>query len=130
MKIYLVSDDNKARQIRQLLNLNSECAKLHWSKTIEIPANVLCSLETLESFVEEKIYELCDEKTFASSLDEDEETAIMNLIRKNPELRATLGTGVVIADIESKNVAQLLDGKDAPKALLLAINSGKNIVLF
>ena len=52
MNIYLISEEKEAKQVAQLLKLNSECAKLHWSKTIELPAKILSSLETIESFVD------------------------------------------------------------------------------
>ena len=56
MKIYLINNENEAKQIGQLLKLNAECAKLHWSKTMpDIPANVISSLEIIESFAEEKV---------------------------------------------------------------------------
>ena len=49
---------------------------------------------------------------------------------KSPELRATLGIRVVMAGAESQKAAALLAGKDISKELLIAINSGKNVVLF
>lgn len=131
MKIYLISNENDAKEICQLLKLNSECAKLHWSRTIkDLPSEVLSSLETLENFVEKKVYEVCTEKTLAASLNEDEESALMALIREKPELRSTLGTGVVMAGEEAQTVSKLIAEKNPSKSLLSAINSGKNIVLF
>lgn len=130
MKIYLISEENGARQISQLLKLNSECAKLHWSKSIELPARILSSLEVIESFVEERVYEICTPKNTVGSLGEDEEATIMALIRKNPELRATLGVGVVMAGTEAKDMAKLLKGKPVSEALVSALDSGKNVVLF
>ena len=88
------------------------------------------ALETIEEFVEDKVYEICTEKTLVSSLSEDEESTLMALIRKNPELRATLGVGVVMAGVEAENVFNLLKGNIDSKELLSAINSGKNIVVF
>lgn len=131
MKIYLINSENDAKQIRQLLKLNSECAKLHWSKTIkDLPAVVIDALGTLEEFVEERICEICTEETFARSLSEDEESALMTLLRKTPELRVSLGVGVVMAGEEARNVSALLEGKTSLAALRTAINSGKNVVLF
>lgn len=130
MNIYLISEEKEAKQVAQLLKLNSECAKLHWSKTIELPAKILSSLETIESFVEEKVYEICTEKNIVGSLNEDEEETIMTLIRKTPELRATLGVGVVMAGTEAKCVAKFLKGKSVSEALIVALYSGKNVVLF
>lgn len=131
MKIYLIDNENDAKQIGQLMKLNAECAKLHWSKTIKnLPAEVLSSLETLESYIEEKVYEICTEKVLVGSLSEDEESAVMSLMRKVPELRATLGIGVIMAGAEAKSVSALLEGKAIPKSLLSAITSGKNVILF
>ena len=131
MKIYLIENENDAKQISQLMKLNAECAKLHWSKTIKnLPAEVLSSLETLESYVEDKVYEVCTEKVLVGSLSEDEEASIMSLMRKAPGLRATLGVGVIMAGEEAKSTSALLEGKSVPKALLSAIESGKNVVLF
>ena len=96
----------------------------------DIPANVISSLEIIESFVEEKVYSICNENTCAGSLTEDEESEMMALLRESPELRATLGIGVVMAGAESQKAAALLAGKDLSKELLIAINSGKNVVLF
>ena len=131
MKIYLISDECDAVQIRQLLKLNADCAKLHWSKTIkDIPTDVISSLEIIERFVEEKVYEVCTEKTLAGSLSDDEEMTIIAFLRKTPELRSTLGVGVVMAGEEAKRVSALLEGKTTSETLLSAINSGKNVVLF
>ena len=131
MKVYLIDNENDAKQISQLMRLNAECAKLHWSKTIKnLPAEVLSSLETLESYVEEKVYEVCTEKVLVGSLNEDEESAVMSLMRKAPELRASLGVGVVMAGAEAKRVSELLEGKAVSGTLLSAIVSGKNVILF
>ena len=131
MKIYLIDNENDAKQIGQLMKLNAECAKLHWSKSIKnLPAEVLSSLEILESYVENKVYEVCTEKMLVGSLSEDDEASIMALMRKAPELRATLGVGVIMAGAEAKSTSVLLEGKSVPKALLSAIASGKNVVLF
>ena len=131
MKIYLIENENDAKQISQLMKLNAECAKLHWSKTIKnLPAEVLSSLEILESYVENKVYEVCTEEILVGSLSEDEEASIIALMRKAPELRATLGVGVIMAGAEARSTSVLLEGKSVPKALLSAIASGKNVVLF
>ena len=130
MNIYLISGEKEAKQISQLLKLNSECAKMHWSKSIEIPVDILSSLESIEAFAEEKVYEICTENNIAHSLSEDEEATIMTLIRKTPELRATLGVGVVMAGPEAKCVVNLLRGKAVSESLTEALESGKNVVLF
>lgn|GEM_PF-4529818 len=131
MKIYLIDNENDAKQIRQLLKLNAECAKLHWSKTIKnLPIEVLSSLETIETFVEKKVYEVCSAKTLAIPLNEDEEMEIMTLLRKMPELRPTLGVGVIMAGDESKALLNLLKNKEISEKLITAIASEKNVILF
>lgn len=131
MNIYLISSENDAKQISQLLKLNAECAKLHWSKAIkDIPADIISSLETIETFVEEKVYEVCTEKTLANSLSEDEEMAIMTLLRKMPELRSTLGVGVIMAGDEAKTLLKILKNKEISEKLITAIASEKNVILF
>ena len=55
MKIYLINNENEAKQISQLLKLNAECAKLHWSKTMpDIPANVISSWRLLNLLLKKK----------------------------------------------------------------------------
>ena len=131
MKIYLIDKESVAKQLSQLLKLNSECVKLHWSRIInDIPNDVIDSLENIESFVEEKVYEVCTDKNLIGALTEDEESEMIALIRKMPELRSTLGKGVVMAGEEANTVAKALNGKNISKALTAAIASGKNVILF
>ena len=126
MNIYLISHENDAKQIRQLLKLNAECAKLHWSNSIkDIP-----SLETIEAFVEEKVYEVCTLKTLANSLSEYEEMEMIALLRKMPELRSTLGVGVIMAGDEAKALLKFLENKEISEKLITAIASEKNVILF
>lgn len=131
MKIYLISSESKARQVGQLLKLNSECVKLHWSKSIkDLPTEVISSLETLESFVEKKVYEVCTEETMVKSLTEEEEMSVIDLLKKIPELRTTLGTGVVMAGEVACCVAEILEKNAGAEILLPAIKSGQNVILF
>ena len=109
MKIYVINNEIQTKQVSQLLRLNSECAKLQWSTLIEdIPNNVIKSLEILELFIEERIYEVCNENKLVGSLTEEEEEELLTLIRKKYELKLTLGTGVVISGEEAAKVAELL----------------------
>lgn len=131
MKIFLISEEEKAKQIRQLQKLNSECIRLYWSRTItDLPEDVRSALDTIEGFVEKKVYEICPEDTLVGSLSGEEWDAVMTLSRKDPELRAILGSCVILAGEEAQKTAELLDGKAVPKVLLDAISSGKNVVLF
>lgn len=131
MKIYVINNEIQTKQVSQLLRLNSECAKLQWSTLIEdIPNNVIKSLEILELFIEERIYEVCSENKLVGSLTEEEEEELLTLIRKKYELKLTLGTGVVISGEEADKVAELLEGEKVSQDLLKAIKSGENVVLF
>lgn len=130
MNVYLIRENHTAIQVRNLLRLNAECARLHWSKTIEVPEDIVSAAETLEAFVEEKVYKVCTEKTLVSALSEEAEAGIMRLIRKHPELKETIGTGVVMAGAEAENAANILAGTSAPEALVDALHSGMNVVLF
>lgn len=131
MKIYVINNEIQTKQVSQLLRLNSECAKLQWSTLIEdIPNNVIKSLEILELFIEERIYEVCNENKFVGSLTEEEEEELLTLIRKKYELKLTLGTGVVISGEEADKVAELLEGEKVSQDLIKAIKSGENVVLF
>lgn len=131
MNIYLINRENDAKQIRQLLKLNAECARIHWSKTIKnLPTEVLSALEIIETFVEKKVYEVCSAETFANSLNEEEEMEMMELLRKMPKLRSTLGLGVIMAGDESKELLTILKNKRISEKLIAAIASEKNVVLF
>ena len=131
MKIYLINNDIQAKQISQLLRLNAECVKFQWSTIIkDIPNNVRESLECIEMYIEEKIYEVCTENNLVGRLTEEEENELFALIRKKQELKYTLGTGIVIAGEEVNKVSELLKSEKVSQNIIDAINSGKSVVLF
>lgn len=131
MKIYLINNDIQAKQISQLLRLNAECVKFQWSTIIkDIPNNVRESLECIEMYIEEKIYEVCTENNLVGRLTEEEENELFALIRKKQELKYTLGTGIVVAGEEANKVSELLKSEKVSQNIIDAINSGKSVVLF
>lgn len=131
MKIYLINNDIQAKQISQLLRLNAECVKFQWSTIIkDIPNNVRESLECIEMYIEEKIYEVCTENNLVGRLTEEEENELFALIRKKQELKYTLGAGIVIAGEEANKVSELLKSEKVSQNIIDAINSGKSVVLF
>lgn len=131
MKIYLINNDIQAKQISRLLRLNAECVKFQWSTIIkDIPNNVRESLECIEMYIEEKIYEVCTENNLVGRLTEEEENELFALIRKKQELKFTLGTGIVIAGEEANKVSELLKSEKVSQNIIDAINSGKSVVLF
>lgn len=131
MKIYLINNDIQAKQISQLLRINAECVKFQWSTIIkDIPNNVRESLECIEMYIEEKIYEVCTENNLVGRLTEEEENELFALIRKKQELKYTLGTGIVVAGEEANKVSELLKSEKVSQNIIDAINSGKSVVLF
>ena len=131
MKVYIVDDTEIAMQLCQLLKLNAECAKLHWSRTIkDIPSEVRSSLETIESYIEAKVYENCSESNMVGVLSNDEEAELMMIIRKNTALRSTLGTGVIMAGKQAEDIKNMISGLKVPAVIADAISTGKNVVLF
>lgn len=131
MEIYLIDNANKAMQIRHLLKLNAECARLHWSKTVtDIPSDVISSLGIIESFIENRVYEICTNKISAITLTEDEEALILSLIKENSELKATLGTGVVLAGEEADALAKALKEKGLSEKIVKTVTSGEHVVFF
>lgn len=130
MKIYAISDENVAKQLAQLIKLNAECAKLHWSRTIkDIPVDVSEALETIEAFVEDRVNEQCRGSMFGE-LSADDETAMMTAVRKTPELREALGTGVVCSGEEAEEVKRVIQNLKMPGVLIDALETGKNIIIF
>ena len=128
MKIYTTSSKSDAEQLRQLFELNSECAKLHWSRSInDVPDNVINALETIESFVEARVCERCD---FLGELSEDSENMTIELIRNNPKLKETLGTGVITIGSQTDEVKNIIGSCEGMEEIIKALETEKNIILF
>lgn len=128
MRIYITESKTKAEQLRQLFKLNSECAGLHWSRTItDVPDHVMDALETIELFVESRVQEQCE---FFDELSEVEEKKVIDFIHDNPELRKNLGTGVITEGAQSDEVRNLIGSCDGVSKILKAFETGKNIILF
>lgn len=128
MNIYGVRDTSSAQDVLQLLKLNSECAKLHWSRKISVPSNITDALSVIEMFVETKIKEICGNPI--NILSDSEEDAILNLIKRYPNLRATLGTGVIMRGSQADEIISVIKSQGKYDKLLSAIESGLNIVVF
>lgn len=130
MKIYLIKDEAIAIQVAQLLKLNVECVKLHWSRTIKnIPTDVSEALETIEAFVKNKVMDSCS-NALLGELNDEEEALLMSAIKKNTELRNTIGLGVVLSGKQVDEVKNMISGMKVPKLIEEAIGSGKNVILF
>ena len=129
MNIYMVSDDKKARDIMQLLRLNAECARLHWSRTItDVPNDVISSLNTIEQYIETKVIGLCDSKM--NSLGDEEERQMLDMIKKDPFIKDTLGVGVVMRGNQANELIKKIKGKNQLSKIQAAVESGMNVVIF
>jgi uncharacterized SAM-dependent methyltransferase len=129
LKIYTVNDDKEAKNILQLLKLNAECARLHWSRTINnIPTDVMVALETIEEYVESKVVELCGSPI--SELTEEEENKLFQLVRNNSTVKNILGTGVVLRGSQAEEVTKIIMTENGTEKLREALESGDNIVLY
>jgi hypothetical protein len=129
LKIYTINDDKEAKNILQLLNLNAECARVHWSRSINnIPTDVMEALETIEEYVESKVAELCGSPI--SELTEEEENKMFQLVRNNSTIKNTLGTGVVLRGSQAEEVAKIIRTEKGLDKIQNAIDRGENIVLF
>lgn len=127
MKIYITDSKSEAEQLRQLLKLNSECAGLHWSRTItDVPDHVMDALKTIELFVESRV-ERCE---VFDELSEAEEEEVIGFIRENPELRKSLGTGVIMDGVQADEVRNIISSCDGVSKILKALETGKKIILF
>lgn len=127
MKIYTTESKSEAEQLKQLFKLNTECAKLHWSRSINVSDDVINALETIESFVEAHVCEKCD---FFSELSENSEKMVIDLIRNNPKLKETFGSGVVTIGSQADEIKNLIGLCDEMEEISRALETGKNIILF
>ncbi|WP_310603226.1 hypothetical protein [Anaerosporobacter sp.] len=131
MKIYLLENEEIAKQLCQLLKLNAECAKLHWSCSIkDISNEVINSLTNIETFVENKVFEVCTSENLFSELTKQEEEDLMCTIKEKPELRKIVGTGVILHGKQAEEVNGMLKNNKRVDKLIKAIDSKKNIVIF
>lgn len=129
MKIYTIKDDKKAKDMLQLLKLNAECARLHWSRSIDnIPPNVICALETVEEYVESKVIELCGFSK--SELTKDEENEMFQLMKQNSSIKDLLGSGVVLRGSQAAEAAKIIKTEKGLGKIMDAIESGDHVVLF
>lgn len=128
MNIYTVRDDRTAKDILQLIKLNAECARVHWSRTINnVPANVMNALETIEDYVENKVAELCDAKV--CELTQAEEDEIIQFIKRNQDLKPSLGAGVIMRN-QAAELMRLMEKEDGLDKIMAAIDGVENVVFF
>lgn len=130
MKIYGIEDEATAIQLAQLMKLNSECVKLQWSRTIKnIPQTVKNALEIIEAFVETRVNESCT-NAFLGEMTDEEEAALLSVLKTSPQLRNSLGSGVVLAGEQAADVKKVISDLNVPKLIVDALDSGKNVIIF
>ena len=130
MKLYLVDDKSTVQQCGQLLKLSAECYKLQWSRTIkDVPIEVKESLEKIEQFVEARIAENCNKATEFGVLTDEEEVALMDLIKKDEFLRSTIGSGVVYSGEQSEKVKERLNSLNENSKVIKALETEKNLIM-
>lgn len=130
MKCYVIDNNEMARNYKQLLKLNAECAKLQWSKTLtNLPQNVGESLAVLQEFTELKLGEECNQNSFVGEVNEDTEEKLFKLFRKSNLLKETLGVGVVLSGNEASDVVEELKKNGVPSSFLQLIQVDKNFIM-
>lgn len=116
-----------AKALSQLFALNAECVRLHWSSAVgELPPEVLNALEIIEAFVENVVKSRCENQI--GELSDEEMSAVISLMKQYPELKKSLGLGIVYPGEQAQNVAEKLKG-EAP-VLQKSLRNGEVIVIF
>lgn len=129
MKVYSVADDKTIEAVVLCVKANAACAQLHWSKKMkDIPRSVVGALETVEQFAESRIEALCDKELF--SLSQEEEDRMLQVIRDNPDLKDSLGMGVISAGEQADKVIQVMQNEKGLERICAALRRGENIVIF
>lgn len=129
MKIYTISDDNAIGNILMLIRLSGDCTSLCWSRSINnIPDDIVESIETVGDYAEIKARELCGSPK--GELTDDEESAMLKLIRENPIIKESLGTCVVRRGKQAQEVSEILKVEKGFEKIQAAIESGENVVIF
>ena len=130
MKVYSIKDESVAKQLAQLISLNAECIKLHWSRTItDVPNNVMNALEIIEDYVENVIENKCM-GSLIGELSQTDEDKMISIIKKNPELRNSIGLGVVYAGTQAKQVNDIAKQTGMPKIICDALELKGNTIIF
>lgn len=95
----------------------------------DVPEKVKAASSVIQDYVEEKLMEYCNPKTYAGKISESEKSELFALFKKYPLLKDTLGSGVVIVGKEAGRVAEELRVLKAPDKIIQAIHWGKQFVM-
>ena len=72
--------------------------------------------------------ELCDSKV--NSLGDEEERQMLDMIKKDPFIKDTLGVGVVMRGNQANELIKKIKGKNQLSKIQAALESGKHVVIF
>ena len=107
MNIYSVNDIKKLNDIIMLIKLNEQVTRLKWSQSVgDLPDDIVKSLSNIE------------------------ELKLIDLIKKNPDLKDTLGIGVIRQGNQKDDVFKILKKESGLEKINDAIVNNDNIVLF
>ncbi len=128
MRAYQLKNEIKAKKLRHLLLLNAECIRLKWSRDFkDIPDTVSDSLDSIISYISTTVPKECE--PVVVSLSDDEEEAVINVIKVNPIIRESLGSGVVLQGEEAVTVLKIIKNEVLLSKLVFILESGKNLIL-
>lgn len=128
MKLYEVKEIQSAKDIRHYIRLQSDLIRFRWLRSnVNTPKNVSEAVNTLESFIVSKIEDMCDE--YICDLSDDAEEIIIKIIKKEPSLRQTLGSGVIISEDDAKAILTAIEEEKALSIIKTMLEKKKNIVL-
>jgi hypothetical protein len=128
MNVYVVKNDKNAKDILQLLKLYYECARVHTSKSITIPRSITGNLGNTEQWIEAEVEKMAGSPR--DELTEEQENALINVIKKNKNLKDSLGTGVILRGKDAQDVSRVIRNISALEKVQSAISTGNNVVIF
>ena len=129
MKLYLIKDDEIAKQFRQLNRLNADCVSFRWSKTfVEKPKEVTEALDVIENYIYDIFDKYCNKETLFREVNESDKQQIFSLFRCSSVLEKVLGSGVILSSEKEIVIAEL---KKHPvfNSILAAVNTGQNVLI-
>ena len=129
MRVYHTSNLSAAKNIRHLMILNSECVSLKWSRYFnDTSESVSDALDVIIDYIERKIPEICGK--CVCELTDEEEQAVLQIIKTKSILQNSLGSGVVLAGTEADLVYKHVQNELIFSKIKHILESGDSLVLF
>lgn len=131
MNLFLLDSKEAAMVCRQLTRLDADCASLLWSRSIpSVPENVSEALETIQEFTKEKLCEICADGVRELTWSDGQAETLFAAFQKSAQLKAIMGSGVVLAGEEAETVQRELAGFPELASIAELLRTGKNLVLY